>query len=377
MKKTISVLLAVLMLLTVIPFGASAAEDTGSNIRFIVEGNCLWAIDFSGMIRDLASVNKGEIKLHRTDDPTLTEEYTFWDYVEFDEKGVAWFYHDADTKEENKAYIFLSDVNWEMTLLPKEGNLFDDVAAYSFTSLDVYKSLGEGTTFTLTCPDIEATKIEGGLVKQLELDFWFEDDNYPSIPYLPVTVDMDKEITLTVSIMETIEADYTLVPIAYDDNGKLTVSVHNSDGTEGVALINARMGTDDIYRNVNAFSVFIPEGLFRIIDTDVVSCEIESGFMYGIRNLPEKNIFRVNTSNPILRIAAGIYTRITSEPLRKLFILAIFPLIVPFPVIRILRAVLDVFRSNGITIRSLTGDNIRVRSMEDVLSEVLRGLLEK
>ena len=126
MKKTISVLLAALMLLSVIPFAVSAAEETEQKVQFITSIDELWGIDFSAVIRDKTTINKGRIVLDNKGDTDTASEAVWFD-VEIDENGEASFLWYDEDGEKNITYIPLGIYDWEVEIRAVNGNLFDDV----------------------------------------------------------------------------------------------------------------------------------------------------------------------------------------------------------------------------------------------------------
>ncbi|MBQ7546012.1 MAG: hypothetical protein IJT41_03480 [Clostridia bacterium] len=334
MKKMTSVFLAVLMLLSVLPFAAFAAQPEEKQVRFLVNGDEFWGIDFSDVIRDKATINKGKVALYDLDE-TNEDTEAIWDFVEIDDTGIARFFYWVDSE---KIYDWISLGIYDRTveLRAENGNLFDDVASYSFSIEDVYESIGTETFWVNNYhPIVEVTKCDGDLVKEMEFCFAICDANL-----LPLTVDMDKEIELTAYFSGTSLCTYRLIPVRYDGNGTLTVCVRNTDGSEGAPLHNAEIFASEAAQSYSqtlySFSFWFQHGLFRYKDMVSEGFGTEFYTDSDVRSLPVQTI--VSLRVPTWMGIAGTALKIIPASMHPLFYAALIPVIYPFPVTRIYRA---------------------------------------
>ena len=354
MKKIISVLLAALMIVSVLPFAAFAAEPAKKQVRFIVDDDLIWGIDFSDVIRDKTTVNKGKIVLDNPGD-TDTEWSGIWDYVEFDEDCVAHFFYYSDGE---KVYdcLYLGVYNWTAEVRAVDGYLFDDAASYSFSIEDVYESL-DAETFRLGhYPLVEVTKTDGDVVKEMEFCF-APTDGEDDCALLPLTVDMNKEIEMTVNLLGTLQSTFSLVPVKYDGKGTLTVSVRDHDGSEGVALHFAEIRVGENYRKFYSFEFYVPQGLFRYKNLESEGFVTDNYTDLEIWNMPIWSIVNVQVPNWLVKIGDAILKFIPA-PVRALFnLLAVF-VVYPFPFSRIYRAARNSFAAYGIDLDAIAKESI-------------------
>lgn len=356
-RTILAVCLSALMLLDVLPVAAFAAEPAEKQVRFIVGVDDLLGIDFSGLIRDKSTISKGKIVL---DNPGDTDEdwEGVWNFVEIDEAGVARFFYWTDDGEKVYSSIPLGVYNWEAEVRAVNGYLFDDVASYSFSLEDVYASSGMETFWVDNHPLVEVTKCDGDIVREMEFNFAPTDDAYDDRDILPLTVDMDKEITLTVYLIGSIQCTYSLVPVRYDGKGTLTVSVRNSDGSEGVALHHAEIRSGDAYVKLYSFDFAVPHGLFRyknMVSEGFWTTEYTDIELWG---MPVWTIVDIHMPNLLVRFAEAIQKLIPSS-MRKLFYMALIPVVFPFPITRIYRALRNSFAAYGLDLDTMAKDAIR------------------
>ena len=369
MKKTISVFLAVLMLLSIIPFAVSAADDSDKQVKFITNVDGIQEIDFSAVIRDKATINKGRIVLDNKGD-TDTDPEAVWFDVEIDETGLARFFWNDETGEKYYTYIPLSIYDWEVEIRAVYGNLFDDVESYSFSVTDVYTSTGTETFWASNHPLVEVTKCDGDLVKEMEFCFAPADG-----PLLPLTVDMEKEIDLTVSFRNTEIRTYTLVPVKYDGEGTLTVSVRNTDGSEGVALHDAKFYIGERSLSLYSFSFLVPHGLFRYNDMESEGFFTTDYTEDEIWNMPVQTVMNIQTSERTEKILDTVLKFIPST-LRYLYALMLIPVLFPFPVTRLYRAIRTSLAAYGYDLDGMVKDAVRSGKVKDVLVSFLRNLFK-
>ena len=371
MKKIISVILAALMLFSVLPLAAFAADSAEQQVRFIVGVDEIIGIDFSGMIRDTSTINKGKIVL---DNPGDTDEEWdgIWDFVEIDEDGVALFFYWTDDGEKAYDSIPLGIYHWEAEVRAVDGYLFDDVASYVFTTEDVYDNSDEETFWVSNHPMIEVTKCDGDVVQEMEFNFapMDADDNRK---ILPLSVDMEKEITLTVHLLGSLQCKYSLVPVQYDGQGTLTVSVRNSDGSEGVALHHAEIRSGDDYIKYYSFDFLVPYGLFRYRDMESEGFWTTEYTDIELRGMPVWTIVDIHMPNLLTRVAEAIQKLIPSS-MRTLFYMALIPLLFPFPITRLYRAFRSSFAAYGIDLDAMVKEAIRSGRLMEVLADYLKTL---
>lgn len=355
------------MLLAVLPSVAFAAEDTEKQVRFITDIEGLWGIDFSGVIQDEITINKGKIVL---DNPGDTDEDRegILDFVEIDENGVARFFSMANDGEKVYDYIPLGIYTWEAELRAVNGNLFDDVASYVFSLKDVYESLGAETFWVDNHPLVKVTKKDGDVVKEMEFCFAPAESSI-----LPLTVDMDKEIGLTAYLYGGIQCTFTLVPVKYD-NGVLTVSVRNKDGSEGAALHEGVVVADGVnYGSFYSFDFVVPHGLFRyknMVSEGFWTSEYTNSEIWGI---PVQEIVNIRMPKMLMRIAEVVYKAVPTS-MYTLFLLTLIPVIYPFPITRVYRAVRKSFAAYGIDLGEMAKDSILSGRLKDAIADMLQNL---
>ena len=174
-KRWFALCLALLTVLSALTVTVSAEDAAEQKVRFITEDYSLYAIDFSGLIEDLSTVNTGALYLK------IGPEWDAWAYAEFDpeQPGVVRLgerNNDEGAFNETPWYIHYSIVE-TFTLTAEEGDLFDGVASYSFTTQDVYDSMtGDLTAELPCCWEFAVGEKDGDLVKTMTIRFFREDE---------------------------------------------------------------------------------------------------------------------------------------------------------------------------------------------------------
>lgn len=285
-KKWIALFLAVVTAFSVMTVSVSAEDAQQTQSRFVMDEDGLLAIDLSDQIQDVTTINDGVLWVNNGD-----EDY--WSEARFDSEqpGLVHFgWFDGELNEFNMNSFGIGGYNFTYTLYAEEGNLYDDVPSYSFTTKDVFDSVSEYTTFYLWYPDVAVAKKDGDLVKELTLNFnpeWTGTDDF-----LMNTVDMDQEITMTAHLFGYTVA-YRAVPVDFKE-GALTVALYDGDKA-GVAMhgLQYTIGTETYSMTEYNFTFLIPEGMFRYNDT-VVNGEAEYWFWPPeIEGLPNRSVFQV------------------------------------------------------------------------------------
>ena len=293
-KRWFALCLALLTVLSAMTVTVSAKDTAEQKARFIMEDYSLYAIDLSGLIEDLSTVNTGALYLK------IGPEWDAWTYAEFDpeQPGVVRLgerNNDEGAFNETPWYIHYSIVE-TFTLSAEEGDLFDGVASYSFTTQDVYDSMtGDLTAELPCCWEFAVGEKDGDVVKTMTIRFFREDEET-----LLDTVDTDKEIRLIAHIPGA-DVEFRAVPVSYAD-GILTVALYDGDKA-GVPLHGAvfmidgkTIYADDLY----AFTFIVPEGLFKGGDSILSEQDI-----YWV---PESDIMNLPTYRFMdLRVPAWLY----------------------------------------------------------------------
>ena len=211
------------------------------------------------------------------------------------------------------------------------------------------------------------TKCDGDLVKEIEFCFAPADG-----ALLPLTVDMEKEIDLWVSLGSMCICTYTLVPIKYDE-GTLTVSVRNTDGSEGVALHEAKVYAEGYSSSLYNFSFLVPYGLFRYNDM------VSEGFFTTnytddeIWNMPVQTIMNIRVPKLVEKILNTVYKYVPSS-LKHLFALTLIPVVFPFPITRLYRAIRTSFAAYGYDLDAMAKEAIRSGEIKDVIVDWIKGI---
>ncbi|MBQ7541790.1 MAG: hypothetical protein IJT44_05815 [Clostridia bacterium] len=253
MKRILNVLLAAILMLSVIPFPAFAAKEARPAVRFITKEDRLLAVDFSGMIRDRATITEKTMTVTFSG----VGESGWCCLAEFDDEGFVCFgYPTVDAAFAPDA-IYLGALDYSYTLYAEGGKLFDDVASYTFSVRDIFDRMKNDLEIMhLPYPTVTVSKADGGLVKELTLDFGAD--------FLPDSVDTEKAITLTARYDE-VKCTFTAKPVRFAD-GVLTVRLFDANGQEGVALHNLKViaadGAPD-YQYIWTFTFDFPCGMFR------------------------------------------------------------------------------------------------------------------
>ncbi len=283
-------LVTVFSAMTVSAAAEDAAEQPAS--RFLTDRYGLYAIDLSDKIRDFSTVNDGLLSLQN-------EERFIYMAAKFVPQypGVVvlgWYDEDDGFTEEPMRFY---GTDYTFTLSADEGNLFDDVASFSFTVKEVFDSAVDDMKVHLLFPSITVGEMDGDLVKTLIMNVrpdWTECDS------LLESVDMTKEVKLTVDYYGA-RNDLRAVPVSFDrDSGDLTLALYNGDQA-GVALhyLNISFNDTDItlYGDPD-FDFLIPEGLF-IFSGSVVNEEM----LYDgatIENMPMLSVLDFHLSERTL-----------------------------------------------------------------------------
>ena len=304
-KKWIAVCLAVVMAFSAATVCASAQDVTEQpTSRFRVSGarltvSRLTAIDLSDQIRDLSTINTGTLIIE-------DEEPCLWATAEFDpqQPGVVLL---GGRNEEGDFYtsdIELTSINYTFTLSAAEGYLYDDVASYSFTVQDILDDQsGTEQTLRLVRADIAVGEKDGDLVKTLTMNF---NPEWTHSVLLPCTVDLDKEINLTVQLFSS-TFSFRAVPVSFRD-GVLTVALYNGDQA-GVALhgLVASVNEDtDYFSNDCSFGFYIPNDMFRFGENYSVGAQERWYSSDEIEGLPLRSVYNLRLPEWLLRLNAKL-----------------------------------------------------------------------
>lgn len=357
------------MVMSVLPlaaFSAAAAED--GKCRFVIENNYIHSIDFSGMIRDMSTVNQGRLILTKVTDGAA-EEDPWVEFARFDANGAVHFFYVEEGEEFECDVIYLAMVNWQFELCAQKGNLFDDVDVFAFSVADIYETEHRPICPSWYWPDVEISKKDGDLAREITINF----NIWKDAPCLPLTLDKTKEVAMIVTAFESaVRLTVNLTPVAYED-GKLTLSVRGSDSTEGLTLHNeycdiAGTASGYLYR----FSFAFPEGLFVYKD-GIRSAEFGTGpYTDDIGELPIRHDLTLDVPTTFLRRIS----KYVPQSLQNAIVVTLLPVVSPFITVYLYRGIWKSLRANGFRFGTIAKDIVRSGGLKDVVRSIYRNLIQ-
>lgn len=310
-RKLTAILLCIVTLTSLFIASATAADGVEANVEpdFVMQGSSLYGIDFSGVIRDAATINTGLLVVKSDND------YNYW-YAQFDaqQPGVAVF--GAPRQDGSFKYepLRAKTLDFAFRLIPEntEENLFDDVDSFAFAMHDLLDNVTEAALTALN-PTIKVTKADGEQVKEMTLDF---SPAQPNMPMLLDRVDLGKMLTFYVYLNDIIPVtEVTLQPTAYDaETSVLTVSVRDGDGREGALLFDCGLMIDGYPLSVYYYRLQVPGGLLSSSRNEEIrneSCIYTGTTLQKIEGMP----FRIGAEIKIPSWMVSFFDKVTGpEP---------------------------------------------------------------